>query len=215
MLGTRVLSSIVILPPVIAAVWFGDYYFVALIALVGTVMAWEISGLAGLTATPARYAIATLGALTPIVAVELPWGFVIVWPVFAVAALLAISWGYLKDFAERLGFFTLSFLAFASLGSLIWLRFSDLGDHGAALVLYLVLVITATDVGAYFSGRWIGGAKLAPKISPGTKCPMACRPPVGKGGWAFNRQPSGARTCTGRVAPSLFGNVGMVMHLIA
>jgi phosphatidate cytidylyltransferase len=34
-------------------------------------------------------------------------------------------------------------------------------------VLFLLLVIWATDVGAYLCGRWIGGPKLAPVISPG------------------------------------------------
>jgi phosphatidate cytidylyltransferase len=33
--------------------------------------------------------------------------------------------------------------------------------------LFLVVVVWATDVGAYLVGRVIGGVKLAPKISPG------------------------------------------------
>lgn len=47
--------------------------------------------------------------------------------------------------------------------SLVWLRDEE---HGAALVLALLLAIWATDIGAYFAGRLIGGAKLAPAISP-------------------------------------------------
>lgn len=35
-----------------------------------------------------------------------------------------------------------------------------------AVVLGVVAVVVATDVGAYFSGRTIGGSKIAPKISP-------------------------------------------------
>ena len=34
------------------------------------------------------------------------------------------------------------------------------------LVLLVVLVVVGTDIGAYFAGRTIGGAKIAPKISP-------------------------------------------------
>ncbi len=34
------------------------------------------------------------------------------------------------------------------------------------LVLFALLVVWATDIGAYFAGRRIGGAKLAPAISP-------------------------------------------------
>jgi phosphatidate cytidylyltransferase len=36
----------------------------------------------------------------------------------------------------------------------------------AELVLWLFLVVWATDIFAYFAGRAIGGAKLAPRISP-------------------------------------------------
>jgi len=54
-------------------------------------------------------------------------------------------------------------IAVASLG-FIWLR-SDPG-FGLLTVVWLVLVVIAADVGAYFAGRFIGGPKLAPSISP-------------------------------------------------
>jgi phosphatidate cytidylyltransferase len=34
-------------------------------------------------------------------------------------------------------------------------------------VLFLLLVVWAGDIGAYLVGRWIGGPRLAPSISPG------------------------------------------------
>jgi phosphatidate cytidylyltransferase len=34
-------------------------------------------------------------------------------------------------------------------------------------VIWIVLCVWATDIGAYFVGRSAGGAKLAPRISPG------------------------------------------------
>ena len=39
--------------------------------------------------------------------------------------------------------------------------------NGDWLITYLVLIIVAADVGAYFSGRAFGKKKLAPRISPG------------------------------------------------
>lgn len=42
----------------------------------------------------------------------------------------------------------------------------DLSHNGIWLVLGLVLPVIATDVGAYFAGRAIGGPKIAPSISP-------------------------------------------------
>lgn len=40
------------------------------------------------------------------------------------------------------------------------------GDSGAGLTLCLMLCVWATDIGAYFTGKTIGGPKMAPSISP-------------------------------------------------
>jgi phosphatidate cytidylyltransferase len=49
--------------------------------------------------------------------------------------------------------------------ALLWLR----GDPaaGRANLLFLFLLIWASDIGAYLAGRLIGGPRLAPLISPG------------------------------------------------
>ena len=49
--------------------------------------------------------------------------------------------------------------------SLVWLRNGVAG--GLEHVLWLLLVVWATDICAYFVGRTFGGPKLAPRISPG------------------------------------------------
>ena len=49
--------------------------------------------------------------------------------------------------------------------ALIWLR--DDALVGRANVLFVVLVVWASDIGAYLLGRLIGGPKLAPRLSPG------------------------------------------------
>jgi phosphatidate cytidylyltransferase len=48
--------------------------------------------------------------------------------------------------------------------ALLWLR-SD-GVLGLWAVLYILLTVVLTDVGAYFSGRLVGGPKIWPAISP-------------------------------------------------
>lgn len=40
------------------------------------------------------------------------------------------------------------------------------GSKGTGALLLLILVVAATDIGAYFAGRLIGGKKLAPRLSP-------------------------------------------------
>jgi phosphatidate cytidylyltransferase len=49
--------------------------------------------------------------------------------------------------------------------AIIWLR-SD-AAVGRQAIFWLFAVVWATDIGAYFAGRGIGGPKLAPRISPG------------------------------------------------
>ena len=52
-----------------------------------------------------------------------------------------------------------------AIAAAIWLRFDP--SAGRANLLFLVLVVWASDIGAYLAGRLIGGARLAPRISPG------------------------------------------------
>ncbi len=53
--------------------------------------------------------------------------------------------------------------------SLLWIReraeYQGIGQ-GFDLLIWVFLVVWATDIGAYFAGRAIGGPKLAPSISP-------------------------------------------------
>jgi phosphatidate cytidylyltransferase len=48
--------------------------------------------------------------------------------------------------------------------ALIWIR-SD-AEYGSIAILYLFAIVWTTDSAAYLFGRWIGGPKLAPRISP-------------------------------------------------
>lgn len=55
--------------------------------------------------------------------------------------------------------------ALAALVALLWLRHQP--TFGRETIIWLLVCIFATDIGAYFVGRTAGGAKLAPRISPG------------------------------------------------
>jgi phosphatidate cytidylyltransferase len=63
----------------------------------------------------------------------------------------------------------LSFFSALAAVSFSWLALSWVRDQpaGAWLVLLLLIIIWAADVGAYFTGRAFGRHKLAPGISPG------------------------------------------------
>ena len=51
--------------------------------------------------------------------------------------------------------------------ALLWIRERADQADGLRLVLWVFIVVWSVDIGAYFSGRAIGGPKLAPSISPG------------------------------------------------
>ena len=53
----------------------------------------------------------------------------------------------------------------AAILALLWLRHQP--ADGRETILWIVACIWATDIGAYAVGRAAGGAKLAPRISPG------------------------------------------------
>ena len=54
-------------------------------------------------------------------------------------------------------------LSLLALRSIVEPNNPDMGFH---YVLWLLLVVWATDIGAYFAGRSIGGPKIIPSISP-------------------------------------------------
>lgn len=55
-------------------------------------------------------------------------------------------------------------IALAGAG-LVWLRADP--AVGRANLLFVLLIVWGSDIGAYLVGRWLGGPKLAPLISPG------------------------------------------------
>jgi phosphatidate cytidylyltransferase len=80
--------------------------------------------------------------------------------------LLASAWliRQVGDRSQRL--WAVAGIVYLGVPAVAFLALRDL-PNGLELVLWLVLVVVATDVFAYLVGRSIGGAKLAPRISPG------------------------------------------------
>lgn len=79
--------------------------------------------------------------------------------------LILLLWLRSPRFGRKLRALKLAALGVILLGA--WLSVSLLQSHSPWLVLLVVSIIAAADIGAYFSGKAIGGPKLAPSISPG------------------------------------------------
>jgi phosphatidate cytidylyltransferase len=167
-LRKRALSAAVLGPIVLAAIWLGAEWFMLFVALGTAVLAWEWVHLCGarLRALPGLavpLALLAVGLASAVGA----WGLAL----GLLAAGAALAWAVARRPAlapgERRPAAWLAagvvYIGLAGVG-LIWLR--DAGDAGRANVLFVVLVVWASDIGAYLAGRMIGGPRLAPAISP-------------------------------------------------
>ncbi len=103
--------------------------------------------------------------LGPLLLAALWFGFPWIDLVAAVATPLLIS-EWIALTRGRLLFRLLAIVyTLAAIVALLWLRHQP-GD-GRETIVWIVACIWATDIGAYAVGRAAGGAKLAPRISPG------------------------------------------------
>ena len=157
----RVISAVALLPLAVAMVWLGGWVFAVFLALLAAAMASELAAMAraapGLRATMiAAAALAPLifiyGGLQPAVA-AVGLGAVLVAILAAVARksdgpLLVGAYGYVS----------------CALLAVLWLRHAP--EAGFSTVAWIFAIVVATDIGAYFAGRGVGGPKLAPRISP-------------------------------------------------
>ena len=159
--GLRLASGLALAVLVLALVKIGSWPFFGLIAVASTIAAWEWSGL--VRGQFARTAFAFF-VLTLICALALTatgngaYGLAVLFAGTIVTALAAGSWVRAAWMAAGVLYVGLPAMA------LIWLRMD--GVDGWPAVLFLFLVVWSTDTGAYFTGRFFGGPRLAPRISP-------------------------------------------------
>lgn len=157
-LRKRVLSAALLAPTALACIWLGADAWTALMAIAAGGLAYEWVVLCD--ARPLR-----MPGLAVTAAVLLA-GLVAVldrerWALGVLGVGAALAW--LLSGRRALGGGVL-YVGLASV-ALVWLR-GD-GAAGRANVLFLVVVVWASDIGAYAAGRLFGGPKLAPAISPG------------------------------------------------
>lgn len=153
MLRTRILSALVMVPVALLAVWVNSLIFSLLAAVAAAVMTWEwdrmTRGRFSQSGKLAALAVAGAALLAP----QMPFSALgLVWvATLAVAAISRSGWLAMGSLYVGLPVI-----------ALCWVREAG----GVETLVWLLLVVWATDSGAYFFGRTIGGPKLAPRISP-------------------------------------------------
>jgi phosphatidate cytidylyltransferase len=161
-LGKRVGSAIVLAPLALGCLWLGRAPWAALIALGAAGCAAEWAGMC--RAAPRNWPAAFLPlGMVAVPLAALFWGGG--WALILGACLTVIGWALFGRDGRAAwlaaGFVYLTPAAVA----LVRLRHAHL--VGRWDMLFLVLVVWASDIGAYLVGRLVGGPKLAPAISPG------------------------------------------------
>lgn len=176
MLKIRIITALLLLPLALAAIFLlPPEWFRILVGILLLIGSWEFSRLAGLKLLPGGVLLILVQAAV-MAALLISWDQWTASPVppafmacFAWMFMLLQMGAYVPGRIITPGYRLLgsvnALLAITTAwGALSWLRMEPGGEWW---ILLLLLTIWASDVGAYFSGRAIGGAKLASRISPG------------------------------------------------
>ena len=163
----RILTSLVLIPLVLALVFLGPRWLVTLAtAALAALAAWEYMGMAERSGTtPPRIAV-----------------------LLAIAALFAGNYYYFEQTAAIFGVLSLGLLIYCTFRSSIDMVMADAAlsvfclfyvgltllalpalreeANGPSLVVFLFFVVWAGDIAALYIGRALGRHKLAPRLSP-------------------------------------------------
>lgn len=162
-LQQRVLSGIVLIALALALTFAGGIWYRLLAAAISGAVLYEWLTMTSATqpASNRWVAVGFLAILLVLLVVGQPASFLL--PVLVGAVLVVLA------HASRVeaSFWTTAGLAYAGLLAIALASLRGDDSAGLQATLFLFAVVWATDILAYFTGRSIGGPKLAPAISPG------------------------------------------------
>ncbi|TVU68348.1 MULTISPECIES: phosphatidate cytidylyltransferase [Cobetia] len=170
MLRQRIITAVILAPLALLGLFGLDGApFAVFTGGIVALGAWEWANLSGVSAGKARL----LFPLTLVVLMLLAGmsdGLEARWPLYLAAMAWAINLRWVMRYPAasqewraigvRLGVGALALLP-------TWFGLIQLKAGGAEWLLYVLLMVWAADIGAYFSGKRFGKRKLAPRVSPG------------------------------------------------
>ena len=155
-LKPRVLSAIVMAIVGAFAVWAGGYWFIALIAISSGLMMWELVRMVAPTQITEAIQLGLVTGLAVTLSALLP----VLYSAPVLLAPVAVGFGMVK--VNRRSFTPYALLILLAGYGFIYLR----QDLGLIWMLWLLLVVIASDIGGYVAGRLLGGPKFWPTVSP-------------------------------------------------
>lgn len=154
----RVLAALVLAPLAIALAYAGGWLWALLVTLVsiGLFAEWLMVVGAG--------SVALTGAGTIVIALM---GSCVAFGALKTAIITGLIGGAIVTVIARGKFvWAASGFAYASAALLASILLRQDLVNGFAALMFVLLVVWATDIGGYFAGRSIGGPKLWPRVSP-------------------------------------------------
>ena len=155
-LAVRMGSGAVMLVVGLGAVAAGGDVFHAFVAILCGAMVWELVRMLAADAPRLALQLGVLAAVASMIAIYLPAPIAL--PILLVPALVGLS----QIRSHRLIY--LVFVALVLLAGFGMMSVRD--DFGFIWMLWLALVVVATDVAGYFAGRMLGGPRFWPRVSP-------------------------------------------------
>lgn len=164
-LALRLLSALVLVAAALGALWAGGWVFAALAAAAAVLILREWMAMSGPFAfRAAPWALMVFLVVTVVMARQDPLqslGF---------SALIAAALMLARVSEPRVAWLSLGIL-YAGVPAIaaVALRGAEtltFASTGAVAMFFVFAVVWTTDTAAYFSGRLIGGPKLAPRFSP-------------------------------------------------
>ena len=163
-LERRVGSALILGPLAVAAIYFGTPYFEIVLILCAVAMAWEWDRICGRHRFGASGWVMAAGLLAAGVAAWLRH-YEIALAVVAVGAIGVYGAALLARRGHPVWSASGTLVVGIPCVAAVWLR--DLPQQGLETFVWLIGAVWTTDLAAYVTGRLVGGAKLAPRISPG------------------------------------------------
>ncbi|HEY7609490.1 MAG TPA: phosphatidate cytidylyltransferase [Alphaproteobacteria bacterium] len=160
----RVVTAIALAVPAAAALILGPPFLPLFIGAIAAVMAWEwvhVTGAAVFGLTGGTLAALLIAAIAAASFGRFYWAYGIV--AAAVPIVYAVARARARAHALPIAAGAI-YIGVPAL-SLLWLYARP--EIGRGFVIWLICVVIACDVGAYFVGRTLKGPKLWPRVSPG------------------------------------------------
>jgi phosphatidate cytidylyltransferase len=162
-LGVRSLSALVMAPIVLTALYQGGAWAQWLFTLISVLMALEYVAIVH-GGDKRQFALHAMAGISAALLTSSGWAL------FAIGIIVAttlISASMRRGQSAQVNmWWATAGVPYVALPVMALVLLRDDAQWGWNALLWLALVVWATDIGAYFSGRVFGGPKLAPRLSP-------------------------------------------------